>query len=160
LAGGVGPRVGDAVSQTIRRYRTRQVSHLNRYACQAYLESLLRTIFFGSPQLNPRRKRTMAALLNRIEAEPTRAWTLKDAATHLGVSLSHASKRFKATTGHSFVTYVTGKRIARAELMLRYTDMPVVRIAREVNFLPNYFSRVFKLTTGHTPTEFRDAGRE
>jgi len=161
LAGGVGQTVADSVRQVVRRRRTRRSSPLNRYTCQTYLESLLHSIVSGATRFHTPPRRTVATLLNRIESDPTRAWTLKEAATYLGISFSHASKRFKAATGENFVTYVSRKRIDRSKLMLRYTDMSIVQVAREVNYLPNYFSRVFKLSTGLTPTQYREgfAGR-
>ena len=156
LATGISQVTGDNVRETVQRYRARQASHPNRYICQTYLESLLAVILRGLGTTNPSRKHTMASLVNHLECNPARAWTLKEAAAYLGMSVSHTSKRFKAYTGLNFVEYVSQKRIERAKLMLAYTDLPVVRIAREVNFLPNYFSRVFKSTTGLTPTAYRE----
>lgn len=155
LANAVGQTVGDAITQVVHRRRSRHPVHLNRYTCQNYLESLLHNVVNGAVRFHAPRQRSVATLLNRIESDPTRAWTLKEAATYLGLSFSHASKRFKAVTGQNFVSYVSDKRIDRAKLMLRYTDMTVLQVAREVNYLPNYFSRVFKLTSGLTPTQYR-----
>ena len=156
LATGISQVTGNDVAQTVRRYRAKQASHPNRYICQTYLESLLSMIVSGLIRTNPSRKRTMASLMNHLECNPTRAWTLKDAAAYLGMSVSHTSKRFKAHTGRTFVEYVCEKRIERAKLMLTNTDMPVAKIAREVNFLPNYFSRVFKASTGLSPSAYRE----
>ena len=157
LAAGISQVTGNDVAQTVRRYRAKQASHPNRYICQTYLESLLSMIVSGLIRTNPSRKRTMASLMNHLECNPTRAWTLKDAATYLGMSVSHTSKRFKAYTGRTFVEYICEKRIERAKLMLVNTDMPVAKIAKEVNFLPNYFSRVFKASTGLSPSAYREA---
>ena len=54
-------------------------------------------------------------------------------------------------------------RISRAQLMLASTQMPVQRIATELDFNQvNYFSRVFRAHTGLSPSEYRrqSASRE
>ena len=40
--------------------------------------------------------------------------------------------------------------------MLLNTDVPIINIALELSYHePNYFSKVFKKSTGLTPTEYR-----
>jgi len=143
--------VSEAIHRQSKRPRT-----LDRYAAQVHVETLLHIVYDATLRADPTKRHTIASLLNRIERYPTRVWTLKDAADYLGVSLSHASKTFKAHTSQNFVTYVSDKRIERAKFMVAYTELPIVRIAKELGFLPNYFSRVFKMGTGLSPSEYRD----
>ncbi|MDR1513610.1 MAG: helix-turn-helix transcriptional regulator, partial [Propionibacteriaceae bacterium] len=79
-----------------------------------------------------------------------------EAASFLNISPGHLSKKFKATTGQSFISYVTERRLRRAYLMLAHTDFSVVKVASELGFnQANYFARVFKAETGLSPSEYR-----
>jgi len=148
-----GPATARSIADAIERRRRR--APLNRYSCQVYAESLLHILYDAAGRGHPGRRHTVASLRSLIERYPTRTWTLKDVADYLGVSESHASKSFKAHTGQTFVSYIAAKRLERAKLMVAYTDTPIQRVARELGFLPNYFSRVFKAATGLTPGDYR-----
>lgn len=142
------------VEQLALRHRSRHAGLVNRYQAQVHLEAMLHALFGAIA--SPRRRRDLTDLLNHIERSRTRALTLHEAADYLSVSASHLSKKFKAATGKNFVAYVTEKRIERARMMLACTEMPILKIAVELDFHQvNYFSRVFKASTGVTPTEFR-----
>jgi len=151
----VSPLARQGISEAIQRHSRRQ-RNLDRYTAQIHAETLLHILYDAMLRADPGKKHTLFSLLGRIERYPTRVWTLKDAADYLGISLSHASKTFKAYTGQNFVTYVSDKRIERAKLMVAHTEQPIVRIAKELGFLPNYFSRVFKMNTGVSPSEYRE----
>ncbi|MDR3070400.1 MAG: PocR ligand-binding domain-containing protein [Propionibacteriaceae bacterium] len=157
----VCPLGTQSIEQAIQRQRFSRTPQLTRYHCQIYVESLLGIMQDFIVKANPAWKHSLFGLLNYLERNPTKAWTLNDAARFLGVSVSHASRRFKAYTGQNFVSYVTEKRIERAKMMLKWTNMPVLKIAKELDFQSNYFSRLFKLSTGFSPSEFRQyaAGR-
>ena len=44
--------------------------------------------------------------------------------------------------------------------MLANTDVPIINIALDLSYHePNYFSKVFKKSTGMTPTEYRKERR-
>lgn len=142
------------VEQLALKHRSRHSGLVNRYEAQVHLEAMLEALF--SAIGSPKRRRDLTDLLNHIERHRTRAITLGDAADYLAVSTSHLSKKFKAATGKNFVAYVTEKRIERARMMLACTEMPILKIAIELDFHQvNYFSRVFKASTGSTPTEYR-----
>jgi len=151
----ISPLAKQGVAEAIQRHSKRQ-RNLDRYTAQIHVETLLHILYDAMLRADPNKKHTLFSLLSRIERYPTRVWTLKDAADYLGISLSHASKTFKAYTGQNFVTYVSDKRIERAKLMVAHTEQPIVRIAKELGFLPNYFSRVFKMNTGMSPSEYRE----
>ncbi|MDO4784509.1 MAG: PocR ligand-binding domain-containing protein [Propionibacteriaceae bacterium] len=156
LATSEAVQFGRDISQTVIRHRNQRRSPMNRYECQVYCERLLIQLH---NLLEPRLERTdrnIASLLNEIEKNPTSFLTLRKAADYLMVSESHLSRKFKERTGQSFISYVTGKRLERAKLMLAHTSKPVLRIAAELDFRPhNYFSRAFKQQVGVTPSEYR-----
>ena len=82
--------------------------------------------------------------------------TLISVAKHIGMSAAHFSTVFSQTTGRPFIHYLTGLRIERAKELLKTTNMKLSDIAMEIGYNePNYFSHVFRKTTGMTPKEFR-----
>ncbi|RKN80506.1 AraC family transcriptional regulator [Paenibacillus ginsengarvi] len=72
------------------------------------------------------------------------------------MSLYHLSRIFKEQTGGNFIDYVMGLRMERAKSLLRESGMKIREIAEEVGYTNlNSFVRIFKKTTGFTPTEYR-----
>lgn len=75
----------------------------------------------------------------------------------LFVSVSNLYRKTKALTGMGPSQYIRHVRIAVAKEKLRYTDVSITQIADQTGFKDvRYFSRVFKMETGITPTEFRN----
>ncbi|MDR1078264.1 MAG: PocR ligand-binding domain-containing protein [Propionibacteriaceae bacterium] len=141
--------------QTLKQ-RARRAASLNRYQVQTMVESMLVLVFDGVRRLRPKRHRDFQDLLNEIERRRAKAYSLTEAAAFLNISPGHLSKKFKAVTGTSFMSYVMARRMRRAHLMLAHTDLPVVKVAAELGFhQANYFARVFKAETGLSPSEFR-----
>jgi two-component system response regulator YesN len=67
---------------------------------------------------------------------------------------------FKKETGEGFVEYVTKFRVEKAKALLKNADLKAVEVGPMVGFSdPKYFSKVFKKTTGMTPSEFKDRNR-
>lgn len=150
------PAQHQQVLQLALRHRSRHAGLVNRYQAQVHLEAMLAGLFAAVAVRSPRRRRDLTDLLNHIERNRTRAMSLHEAAEYLSVSASHLSKKFKAVTGRNFVAYVTEKRVERAKMMLTCTEMPILKIAVELDFHQvNYFSRVFKANTGVSPSEYR-----
>ncbi len=70
------------------------------------------------------------------------------------VSSAHLSRIFKKETGSSFVDYLTSYRIELARQMMKNTGTDLKEISGQVGFHSyNYFLRVFKEKTGHTPSQ-------
>lgn len=74
-----------------------------------------------------------------------------------GVSEVYLRRIFKARYGLSLSEYVTAERIRQAKILLiRDQDAPISSVAKQVGFLdPLYFSRIFKKSTGTSPSEYR-----
>lgn len=85
--------------------------------------------------------------------------SLDDISRELDISSYYFSKLFKEVTGINFVEYLTSIRIEKAKDLLIHSEMSMKEICVQAGYNdPNYFSRIFKKTTGRTPTEFKEAG--
>ena len=71
-------------------------------------------------------------------------------------SEKYLSALFKKNTGVGFSAYLTELRIARARELLAAGEGSVAEVARASGFRdPLYFSRVFRETTGQSPSDYR-----
>jgi ligand-binding sensor protein/AraC-like DNA-binding protein len=150
------PRLVPHLTQSILGHRSRRSASISRYQAQVHVERLLALVLDEVVRSRPRRRPDLRDVLNEIARHPNRALSLTEAAASTHWSPGHLSKLFRSVTGYTFVSYVTAWRLARAQLMLASTQMPVHNVAAELDFHQvNYFSRVFRAHTGMTPSEFR-----
>jgi AraC family transcriptional regulator len=77
------------------------------------------------------------------------------------MSLHHFARMFRYTTGTPPHVYITLKRIERARLLLRDSDLPLVQVAASVGFqTQGHFTAVFHRHAGATPRVFRLDSRQ
>jgi AraC family transcriptional regulator len=82
--------------------------------------------------------------------------SLAEIAREVGMSPYHFSRMFKLSTGLSPHQYVIRQRIERAKALLKYTDLPVGMVAREVGFASSsHFAQQFRRLVGVSPRSFR-----
>lgn len=82
--------------------------------------------------------------------------SVRDVAEGVAVSPNYLSTAFKEKTGKSFSQYLSEVRMEHAKHLLFCTELRTGEIARQVGFSNiNYFSVIFKKTTGMTPSQFR-----
>ncbi|UOQ95450.1 DNA-binding response regulator [Halobacillus shinanisalinarum] len=82
--------------------------------------------------------------------------SLKEVARHVGRSPSYFSHILSNKYERSFREMLSYTRVQKAKEMLASSDETIQNIAHSTGFNnPNYFSRVFKSTTGQTPREYR-----
>ncbi|MDI4647658.1 helix-turn-helix domain-containing protein [Cohnella hashimotonis] len=76
-------------------------------------------------------------------------------ATHLNAN--YFATLFREKTGDTPMSYIAAYRIERAKELLKQSDLYVQDVAERVG-MPNlsHFSRLFKQTTGKSPTEYRN----
>lgn len=155
VASDCAPRLVPHLTQMVQRQRERRTT-VNRYRSQLYFERILGMMLDEIIRCRPHRRRDLRDLLNDIARRPHRALSLTEAAASTHWSSGYLSKMFKSVTGCTFVSYLMQWRISRAKLMLASTQMPVRKIAAELDFNQvNYFSRVFRAHTGMSPSEYR-----
>lgn len=81
---------------------------------------------------------------------------LEEISAMLGMSPCYFCRRFKEATGMSLTAYVSGRRIALAQRILRETSRRVSEIAFEIGFQSlSQFNRNFRRITGQSPTAYR-----
>ncbi len=77
--------------------------------------------------------------------------------TRLYMNADYVSKQFAKKTGERFSAYVTRKRVELAMALLTCPDLRITEVAEQTGFGNNiqYFSRIFKKSTGITPSEYQ-----
>ena len=73
-----------------------------------------------------------------------------------GVPERSLKRRFKAATGSSLIVYIQNLRVEEAKRQLEYGAVAVDDISAETGYEdPAFFRRLFKRTTGLTPSHYR-----
>jgi len=81
---------------------------------------------------------------------------LSQLAAVAGISKYHFQRLFRATYGISPATYLTERRIERAQDLLRATNLTVTEVCHAVGFSSlGSFSSRFRELVGETPSEFQ-----
>ena len=94
--------------------------------------------------------------LNRLHAEPMRAWTLVGLAKEVGMSRTSLSDRFSEFVGVAPMQYLKRWRLQIAATRLRDGSEGVATIAAEIGYESEAaFSRAFKKSVGVSPAEWR-----
>ena len=96
--------------------------------------------------------RVSGPVIRYMEGRYAQPLPLRELAAQAYLSPSQLIRRFKKETGYTPHEYLNQLRIARAGRLLRYTDMPVGAVAREVGFRQcSRFIQLYKEITGVTP---------
>ena len=79
-------------------------------------------------------------------------------ADHFSISIYTLSRLFKNQFGFGFAEFISSQRVEYARQLLLTTDCTISQIAQMVG-LPNanYFSKLFKASTGVSPSKYRDS---
>lgn len=82
--------------------------------------------------------------------------SLENVSDYIGFNAAYFSTLFKKETGKNFLEYVTELRIQKAKNYLMQTNYDIAEVASAVGYNDlKYFSKLFKKTTGLSPSEFR-----
>jgi AraC family transcriptional regulator len=86
--------------------------------------------------------------------------TVSDIAKQCGISRSHLSRLFKATTGTSIYDYIVDVRLKKAKAYLVDTDLPLKDISYRLGFSQAAsFSQAFRKMVGQSPRTYRQLFR-
>ena len=86
---------------------------------------------------------------------------MESIAEELGISASYLSRKFKESTGQTFLDVLNKYRIQKAIALLGEGSLRVYEISDQVGFSEyKYFCSVFKKYTGMSPTEFAKSTKQ
>ncbi|EHQ9014873.1 helix-turn-helix transcriptional regulator [Escherichia coli] len=84
--------------------------------------------------------------------------TIDELVTYTGYSRGHLQRLFRNITGISLGKYITLRRIFRAAIYLKKTDITLTNISERLCYdSQQSFTRAFKKNTGYTPQQYRDS---
>jgi len=105
-------------------------------------------------------ERRILKLVERIQADCSQEWRLRDCMTHTRLQATRLTALFKQVTGDSPMTFVQRTRVQNAEALLTETDKSATEIAFTCGFSTSqHFSRVFRQFTNRTPLQYRNESR-
>ena len=100
---------------------------------------------------DPLVERAIAYIAEHYQEDVTRY----DVATHLYLNPGYFGRLFKQKTGETFGDYLVKTRMQKA-IELLFSSCSVAQISEMVGYSnPSSFTRVFRLYTSYTPTEYR-----
>jgi AraC family transcriptional regulator len=92
-----------------------------------------------------------------IEARMDSSLTIKEIAKHLGLSAGFFNRAFKAATGKTPHDYIVDRRISRARLLLRRSELVLAEIAAASGFASHaHMTSQFRRRIGTSPSRLRD----
>lgn len=136
-----------------------EISELNDcFQILALFEKSCPRLLLSSDQAPSRQKDFIGKTLQYIDQNLSDSnLSLKSIAkNYLFMNVDYVSKQFMKQTGIKFSTYLANARIEKAKQLLLDSSNSIYTVAEEVGFgnNPQYFSQIFKKSTGMTPTAY------
>jgi len=101
---------------------------------------------------------SLRRVIDFIEADLSRAFTIEELAKVAGVSSRHFIRAFRESAGQTPLRYVYDLRLERAKEFLLNSRRTATEVALDCGFShAQHFSTAFKKATGLTPSDFRKA---
>lgn len=114
----------------------------------------------GSGEAHPpeSKNRTFNQILQYVTGHYREDLSLQSLSEQFFMNPSYISQLFKKEVGETFVGYMSRLRIAHAcEMLEEGREYSIQEIAETIGYSDYfYFARLFKKTTGKTPTQYRD----
>lgn len=100
--------------------------------------------------------KTIAEIVRYLNIHYAESINLSTISKQFFISPNYLSRRFKETTGFSFIDYLNLTRIREAQKLLRETDMKITDIAAKAGFGNfSHFGKTFKKITGISARSYR-----
>jgi AraC-like DNA-binding protein len=110
----------------------------------------------GGHSLETSRDLPIAAALERIHAEPGRAWTVTELADEVALSRSAFAHRFTRAVGEPPRAHLAHWRMTVAGRLLRNSDLSLAEVAHRVGYVSEFaFAKAFKRDYGIAPGGYR-----
>ena len=98
----------------------------------------------------------LGPMMDRVRAEPARAWTVSAMAKAAGMSPRTFQRHFRAATGQSPIVWLAVTRIEHAKALLITGTAPIERVAEAAGFASAFtFRRQFRHIVGIPPRAYR-----
>jgi two-component system response regulator YesN len=153
--------LGGGDEKTLAELMAKYIDEIPRISddslAERWLEAVIREIAGNVGTVYEKRSRTLIENAKKyIETNCRSQIGYRDVAREIFISPSYFLNLFKKETGTTFVDYLTSIRIEKAKQMLVSTNMTITEIAYDLGFNnANYFSSIFRKTTGVSATEYR-----
>lgn len=109
-------------------------------------------------EMGGKKNRLVESVKRYVESHYNQEISFMGLAQELHVHPKYLSQLFKRVSGENFVSYLNHYRVERAIEFLQSGQHMVYEISEMVGFNnPAYFSQVFKMITGRSPSEFLKA---
>ncbi|MDQ6419547.1 response regulator [Paenibacillus sp. LHD-117] len=99
---------------------------------------------------------TLQRILQFMEDHFTEDLSLTGVSKQFFVNPSYLSQLFRKELNKTFMQFLMDKRLAYACMLLNQSDLTIYEVSEKSGY-PNYFyfAKIFKKTTGKTPTQYR-----
>lgn len=113
-------------------------------------------VWKNSAPVNDVRNDRLKLMLTFIQENCTEKLTLDQIAASAGISCRECSRCFQNILKMTPIEYLTDCRVRKASELLLNSSMSILEISYHCGFsTASYFCRIFKKTTGHSPSEHK-----
>lgn len=135
---------------------------LIRIHLEEFLIMLLRAESAEDTKIFPTKQSMESHLVSKtkelLKANICRKITVEEICNELNYSRAYLSKIFKNSTGETILQYFLNLKIKEAKRLIREDNLNFTQISDGLSFdNPHYFSRVFRRTTGFTPSQYKNS---
>lgn len=96
-----------------------------------------------------------------INFNTNKTLSVSDVASHVELSRTYFSKKFKDEVGMSVNSYINLSKLNEAKNLLTFSNKPIIEISNDLSFSSqSYFQRVFKKEFNMTPKQYRDINQK
>lgn len=161
--------VGRSRFEILLRSLNEEISHEEGdYLCMCRMYVLQLCIYllrFGISDVSYEKKSrsevNMELVRSYIDSNFNKELSLHSLASRFYMNSSALSRSFKNATGQTVVGYINQKRIEKAKELLEERNCSIGLMADKLGFrTTTYFERMFKQTTGMTPTQYKNNMKE